>query len=190
VNVDKLQGQLDRARGERESLEAQLASLKRGARREERDTASVRAEAAEASVTLEDERLERTLLRAPIEGRVLDRHIELGEVVSAGAPVVTLADTRRPYADVFVPQAELSGIELGARAELSVDAERAPFVGRVEHVSRRTEFTPRYLFSERERPNLVVRVRVRIDDPGERLHAGVPAFVAIRRGSAREVKQP
>ena len=31
-------------------------------------------------------------------------------------------------------------------------------------LGRQTEFTPRYLFSERERPNLVVRVRVRIDD--------------------------
>jgi HlyD family secretion protein len=188
ASVDELQGALDRARAERESLEAELASLKRGARREERDTATVRAEAAEANVALEDERLERTLLRAPIQGRVLDRHVEPGEVVSAGAPVVTLADARRPYADVFVPQAELAGIELGARAELSVDGESRKFAGRVEHVSRRTEFTPRYLFSERERPNLVVRVRVRIDDPGEHLHAGVPAFVTIQRGSARAVK--
>jgi hypothetical protein len=41
------------------------------------------------------------------------------------------------------------------------------------------------LFSERERPNLVVRVRVRIDDPKELLHAGVPAHVVLEaRGSA------
>jgi HlyD family secretion protein len=188
ASVDELEGQLERTRAERESAEAQLASLKRGARREERDTAAVRAEAAESNVTLEDERLVRSVLRAPIEGRVLDRHIELGEVVSAGAPIVTLADTRRPYADVFVSQAELSGIDVGARVELSVDSEPARFAGRVERVSRRTEFTPRYVFSERERPYLVVRVRVRIDDPNERLHAGVPAFVAIQRGSARAAK--
>jgi HlyD family secretion protein len=188
AGVDQLQGQLEHARAERESAEAQLAALKRGARREERDTASVRAEAAEANVTLEDERLARALLRAPIDGRVLDRHVEPGEVVGAGAPVVTLADPRRPYADVFVPQGELAGIRVGARAELQVDAERTRFAGKVEHISRRTEFTPRYLFSERERPNLVVRVRVRIDDSGERLHAGVPAFVTIRREGAPGAK--
>jgi HlyD family secretion protein len=176
-------------RAERESAEAQLASLKRGARREERDTASVRAEAAEANVALEDERLVRSLLRAPLAGRVLDRHVELGEVVAAGAPIVTLADTHKPYADVFVPQAQLSGIQIGTPAELAVDAERARFVGRVEHVSRRTEFTPRYLFSERERPHLVVRVRVRIEDADERLHAGVPAFVTIHRNSAGESRK-
>lgn len=184
ASVDQLQGQLERSRAERESAEAQLAALKRGARREERDTASVRAEAAEANVTLEDERVERAVLRSPLSGRVLDRHVEPGEVVGAGSPVLTLADPRKPYADVFVPQGELSGIQVGTRAELAVDSERSRFVGRVEHVSRRTEFTPRYLFSERERPNLVVRVRVRIDDPAERLHAGVPAFVTIQRAPA------
>ena len=146
------------------------------------------AQESEANVTLEDERLARALLRAPIDGRVLDRHVEPGEVVGAGAPVVTLADPRRPYADVFVPQGELAGIRVGARAELQVDAERTRFAGKVEHISRRTEFTPRYLFSERERPNLVVRVRVRIDDSGERLHAGVPAFVTIRREGAPGAK--
>jgi hypothetical protein len=53
--------------------------------------------------------------------------------------------------------------------------------GAVEWISPRTEFTPRFLFSDRERPNLVVRVRVRIDDPERRLHAGVPAFAEIAK---------
>jgi hypothetical protein len=60
-----------------------------------------------------------------------------------------------------------------------VDALGTTLPGHVEHVARKAEFTPRFLFSERERPNLVIRVRVRVDDPGERLHAGVPAFVTI-----------
>jgi hypothetical protein len=45
-------------------------------------------------------------------------------------------------------------------------------------VGRNLEFTPRYLFSEKERSNLVVRVRVRVEDPRHLLRAGVPAFVA------------
>lgn len=185
--VDEVQGQHDRARAERESLEAQLAALKRGARSEERERAEARASAAKAALDLEDERLARHVLRAPIAGKVLDRHVEVGEIVAAGTPVVTLGDTRRPYVDVFVPQGSLGGIDVGDRARLRVDAEPAPFDGRVEHIARRTEFTPRFLFSERERPNLVVRVRVRVTDPRERLHAGVPALVTIQRdaGAAR-----
>ena len=55
----------------------------------------------------------------------------------------------------------------------------------MENVGRKTEFTPRFIFSERERPNLVVRIRVRIEDPEERLHAGVPAFVTFERGGGK-----
>jgi len=179
ASVDDLQAGLDRARSEREALDSQLTALKRGARREERKTAYVRTESAEAALNLEDERLERHVLRAPSAGRVLDRHVELGEVVGAGAAVATLGDTQRPYVDVFVPEPEIAAIQAGAAAELRVDSEPKAFRGRVEHIARRTEFTPRYLFSERERPNLVVRVRVRIEDPQERLHAGVPAFVSV-----------
>lgn len=189
ASVDELSAALDRARAERESLEAQLASLKRGARREERDTASAKAQAAEAALALESDRLLRYALRAPSAGRVLDRNIEPGEVVASGTPVVVLGDTQHPYAEVFVAQGEVSGIQLGSRAKVWVDAEREPFSAKVEHVSRRTEFTPRYLFSERERPHLVVRVRVRIDDAKERLHAGVPAFVEIE-GVARKGGAP
>ena len=58
-----------------------------------------------------------------------------------------------------------------------------PLSGKVEHIARRTEFTPRYLFSERERATLVVRVRVRVADPKEQLRAGVPAFVRLSGGA-------
>jgi len=57
----------------------------------------------------------------------------------------------------------------------------APFAAVVESVSPDTEFTPKFLFSDRERPHLVVRVRVRVQDPERRLHSGVPAFAQVQR---------
>ena len=116
---------------------------------------------------------------------VVDVHADPGEVVAAGSPVCTVADTKHPYADVFIPQAELGALRVAAPARVMVDASSQSFVARVEDIGRRTEFTPRYLFSERERSQLVVRVRIRIDDPGEALHAGVPAFVTIGESSPR-----
>jgi hypothetical protein len=79
--------------------------------------------------------------------------------------------------DVSVPQGKLQGVTVGAALELRADGVSQVLTGRVEHVFPQTEFTPRYLFSKSERPNLVVRVRVRVDDPRHLLHAGVPAFV-------------
>lgn len=183
ARLEELEGQLSRAVAEREVLESVLTEQQRGARPEERDVASARAAAARASVTLDDLRLERRELRAPADGVVLDVHSEVGEVVSPGAPVVTLADPGRIHADVFVPEGRLPGIDVGDRARLRADGISPELAGQVEHISRRTEFTPRYLFSDRERPNLVVRVKVRVDDPRGLLHAGVPVFVTLDRNT-------
>jgi HlyD family secretion protein len=184
ASVDQLEAELARARAERESAEAQVASLKRGARREERTGAAARAEAALAQIELTDQRIARTVLRAPIDSAVLDVHLEPGEVAAAGLPVVTLGDTRRPLVDVFVPQAELAGIGVGTKAEVKVDAEPEALPGKVEHVARELEFTPRFVFSERERAALVLRVRIRIDD-------GASGFTPeFRRSSRSNASRP
>ena len=182
ARLDELTAQHASAVAERQALESSLADLVRGAREEERQVARTRAEAARASVDLDGLRVSQSELRAPATGVVLDVHAEPGEVVAPGGPVLTLAAPRHLYADVFVPQGELSGIDVGDGARARADGV-PELPGAVEHISRRTEFTPRYLFSERERPHLVVRVRVRIDDPKELLHAGIPVFVTIERGS-------
>jgi HlyD family secretion protein len=96
-----------------------------------------------------------------------------------GLPVLTVADVKRPYADVFVPEGETAGVRLGAIARATVDGQPQEVPGRIERVYRRTEFTPSYLFSEGERSNLVLRVRVRFDDPQGLLHAGLPVFVRL-----------
>jgi HlyD family secretion protein len=179
ATLDDWNGQLARSEAERRSREERLRALRSGARREEVASAEARVEAAASAFELEKARLERHALAAPRAGVVLDVHVELGEVVGAAAPVVTLADTAHPYVDVYVPQQHLRGIRVGAPATVRIDAEPQPLAGRVEDVARRTEFTPRYLFSEKERSNLVVRVRVRVDDPAGRLRAGVPAFVVV-----------
>lgn len=181
AEVDRANAELDRATAERKSLEQRLSALRNGARAEEIERARARLDAATNEVALEDQRLARHALKAIGPGQVLDVHLEPGEMAAPGAPVVTVADTSRPYVEVFVPQGELAGIRAGVKATVRLDAGKASLPGTVEYVASSTEFTPRYLFSERERPNLVIRVRVRIDDPERRSHAGVPAFVTFAR---------
>ncbi|MEJ7730528.1 MAG: HlyD family efflux transporter periplasmic adaptor subunit [Polyangiaceae bacterium] len=181
---DQTEAALAAATASREALEQRLREAKSGARRQEVDTAEAQAAAAGSAIELSAERIERHELRASRDGSVLDVPVEPGEIVGAGTPVVTLADTTRPFVDVFVPQGSMEGIRVGAPATVRVDAGATRLGGRVEHVARRTEFTPRFVFSDRERANLVLRVRVRVDDPGEKLAAGVPAFVHIERLAA------
>lgn len=183
AELDRIEADLARATAERQSLEQRLASLRAGARSQELARARARVAGAKSAVALEDERLARYTPRShgTVELDVLDVHVEPGELATIGAPVATLADTGHPYVDVFVPQNQIDGVKIGAKAEVRVDSPATVFTGAVEDVARQTEFTPRYLFTDRERTNLVVRVRVRVDDPGRRLHAGVPSFAKIER---------
>jgi HlyD family secretion protein len=177
--VDELATKLESTVAERTALGERLSALEHGARPEEIEGAEARTRVASTAVHAEAERLARYSLTAPVKGTVLDVHVETGEIVSPGAPVATLVDTSRPFADVFVPQGDVGGLKAGETAKIYVDASPDPFAAKVETIFPKTEFTPRYLFSERERPNLVVRVRLRIEDPKRRLVAGIPAFAYV-----------
>jgi HlyD family secretion protein len=182
--LDDAQGALSRATAEREAAEQRLAGLRAGARSQEVRAAQARLDAAQASLAAVDARLAQRVLRAPVDGQVLDTHAEEGEVLGPGGAVVTVAEVDRPYVDLFVPEARAGEAQVGAPAELQIDAEPGrSFPGAVEFVDARTAFTPRYLFSPKERPNLVVRVRVALRDPEHRLRAGLPVFGHIGAGA-------
>jgi len=177
--VDNLETELATQRARAATIENRLRLVRDGARSQEVAAAEAQVDAARAGLAAVNERLERYRIFAELPGIVLDRHAEPGEVVSPGTPVITLADPTRPFVEVFVPEGEIGNVSVGMSAKVGIDAIEDELDGEVESIGRRTEFTPRYIFSERERPNLVVRVRIRIDDPEEQLRAGVPAFARL-----------
>ncbi len=179
ADLDKAETDLQRATFERKSLEERLTALRKGARPEELARARARAAESKTQLALEQELLARHTLRASASGEVIDVATKVGELAAVGTPAVTIADTAHPYVDVFVPEGQLGGFHAGVRAQVRVDAFSTPFDAAVESVSPETEFTPKFLFSNRERPHLVVRVRVRVADPGRKLNAGVPAFAQL-----------
>jgi HlyD family secretion protein len=184
ATLDEAEADLARAEAERRAAEETLKAAEAGARRQEIAEAADRAAAARASTELARQRVARYELRTLEASEVLEVHLRTGESAAPGQPVVTVADTSHPYADVFVPQGDLGGIRVGAPARARVDSLPREVTGRVERVMRRTEFTPRYIFSRDERANLVVRVRIRFDDPDRLLHAGVPLFARIARAGS------
>jgi HlyD family secretion protein len=181
--VDDMLAQLQSTSERRRGLEERLKALRSGARGDEISAAVARVQAATAALAAQDARLARYTLVNPAAGSVIDVHVKAGEMVSPGAPAFTVADLGHPYVDVFVPQARMHEVRVGMDVALRVDGVTQALPASVEHIFPSTEFTPRFLFSEAERPNLVLRVRVRVRDDAQVLHAGVPAFVTIERVS-------
>lgn len=181
--LDVLDAEIATLEGHRDVLRQRVRGLRSGARDQEITAAQARVESATAALAALDARLRRYTLQAPQGGDVVDVHVSRGEIAAPGAPAVTIADLDHPFADVFVPEARMSEVRVGMRARVRVDGVRQPVAGRVEHIFPRTEFTPRFLFSDTERPNLVLRVRVRIEDRNHNLHAGIPVFVELEGGA-------
>jgi HlyD family secretion protein len=175
--LDHAVADLDRAVAQRKSIEERLMAARHGSRPEEISRAKARFESARDALELENARLLHYELHAKNGGVVLDVHVEPGESAVVGTPAATVADVAHPYIEVFVPETALAGIKVGTAGRVRVDGAPEPTPGVVEYISPKTEFTPRFLFTERERPHLVIRVRVRIDDKRRELHAGVPGFV-------------
>ena len=81
---------------------------------------------AKASLLQAEIDLQRTVIRAPIDGIVVRRSIDLGQTVAASLKAPTLftitQDLRRMQVETFVGEADIGQILLGQRAEFQVDA--------------------------------------------------------------------
>ncbi|MBI3924805.1 MAG: efflux RND transporter periplasmic adaptor subunit [Armatimonadetes bacterium] len=168
--------ELRAARAELEYWRNQLALVQEGPRAQ--DIQAARKEVAGARASLQSARLSlaKARLISPVAAHVLRRNLELGEMVSPGVPVLTLADLGQPWVEIFVPETELGNLRLGDRFEATVDSlPDRTFPGTVTRIYEKAEFTPKSIQTERERVNLVFRVKVSLENPALELKPGMPA---------------
>lgn len=102
-------------------------------------------------------------IRAPTRGRVLYRLREPGEVVAAGASIVTLLDLSDVWMNVYLPADAVGRLTLNDEARLILDPIPNFVVpARVTFVSPEAQFTPRSVETSTERQDLVFRVKLTI----------------------------
>jgi HlyD family secretion protein len=163
--------QLDTRRNAYMAATSQVSVL-----RQQRAQADAQSEVAARSLALARERLARTRIHAPISGRVLERLAEPGEVVAAGQPVAIIANLSQVRLKLFVTEADLGRLRLGAPARIRVDAfpERT-FDARIAQVDAQAQFTPRDVHMKDERVRTVYGVTLEAANPQGLLKPGMPA---------------
>ncbi len=125
---------------------------------------------------------------AAVDGVVLGRHVQPGEVVAAGTPLVTVGAVAHRWVRVYLPASLVATLPAGAPAEVSVAESRSgraaesPIHGRLGSVGSRAEFTPRAALTEEERADLLFASRIELIDPPATLRPGLP--VTVRFGGA------
>ena len=89
-----------------------------------RDAAQARVNAARSGVAAAREQLEYTVVRAPYAGIVSERHVELGELVQPGQPLISGLSLQQLRINVDVPQSMFDSVRKIGKAFAYVGDER------------------------------------------------------------------
>lgn len=166
------------AAARRDALTESLRLLRQGTRRERLEAARAEVASARAALAAARATAAELVLTAPVDGVVLGRHSEPGEVLPAGAPAVTVGQLAEPWVRVYVGPGVVPRLRIGQPVSATLDGfpERA-FEGRIIAIADRAEFTPRVALTEEERSDLLFGVKVALRDSSGMLKPGLPATV-------------
>jgi HlyD family secretion protein len=177
-DVAASRAQVRQAQAALRSAEAAAGLVTQRAREVEAAHAAV--EQARAVLRLTQTTRSHAVVRAPITGVVVSRSVEVGDLVTVGSPILTIADLTRVFLRIFVGETDLGLVKLGQPVEVRIDAlPGRAFNGVVEEISNRAEFTPGNVQTKEERVKLVFAVRVVLDNPEGILKPGLPADAAV-----------
>ncbi len=185
--LDHQQTAFELAQAEHDQARERLAVLETGPRRERIAAQAANVRQAQAAVALIDATLANTAIIAPFDGIVTIKHHEIGEIVSPGAPVVTVMNPAERWVRIYLRQDVVGRVALGQAATITADAySDRTYRGEVTHIASEAEFTPRNVQTTAERVKLVFEVRVRIiEDPSFDLKPGLAADVVLDTGATR-----
>lgn len=115
----------------------------------------------------------------PIEGTVLTKLAEAGEVTSFGKPLYKIANLQQIILRAYVAGDQLGSIKVGQEVKVSIDGPdntMRDFTGKISWVSSKAEFTPKIIQTKDERVNLVYAIKILVPNDGT-LKIGMPAEV-------------
>ena len=167
---DGSKARLEMARAKVDAAEASLAAA------QQRATAGA-AQLEEARIALGD-----TELRAPFDGVLLERRVEIGTLVSPALPAFTVADLQLVKVRFSVPDTALDVFSTGRLLQVRVDAyPNERFEGRVLSVAPAADPKARSF-----------EIVVTIDNPTTKLRSGMIASIEVRNDATdrRQIRIP
>ncbi len=113
-------------------------------------------------------------LCAPVNGRILYRLAEPGEVLSPGGKVFSILDMNDVYMYVYLSNADAGSVTIGSEARILLDAlPDTPLPCSVVYVSPRNQFTPKEVETKDEREKFMFRVKLKVDPEWIKNHGNI-----------------
>jgi HlyD family secretion protein len=176
--IQAQQAALERSRGALKMGEANTLEMKR--REEELATRRAAIAQSRASIAMIDSQLADTVEVSPVDGVVLVKSADVGEVLASGTTVVTVGDIDHPWLRGYVNESDLGRVRLGSKVKVTTDSYPGKvYAGRVTFIAAEAEFTPKQIQTAEERVKLVYRVKIEMDNPRHELKSNMPADAEI-----------
>ncbi len=155
---------------------ANVIELQAGPAPEEIALAEAEVQQAQASLQLAQDHQSRAQIVAPLTGLVAQRSGHVGETAQPGASLLSIINIDTLDMIIYVPQAQLPGVQIGEPVQVYVDAyPNEVFAGEVANIAPQAQFSSRDTQNKEDRANIVFAVKLRLDNAQGRLKSGMTA---------------
>ncbi|AWM15250.1 HlyD family secretion protein [Flavobacterium sediminis] len=171
------QRQVDEIDGKVNVLNEQITNVKTQNRPIVNEVKSVAVQVAKIN-----DQIEKSKVVNPINGTVLAKYVEPGEVTAFGKPLYKIADVSQLTLRVYVGEKQLPQLKIGQKVNVKIDVEDGmkDYSGTISWIASNAEFTPKIIQTKEERVNLVYAVKVLVKNDGS-LKIGMPAEVWLKQ---------
>lgn len=150
------------------------------------DQAKTAIKQAQANLDLVGTQIEKLTVRAPMDGVVLVRSIEVGEVIQSGMPALTIGRLDTLQVTVYIPETQYGQINLRQKTALSVDSfPNETFSATVTRISDKAEFTPQNVQTKEGRQTTVYAIELSVNNVDGKLKPGMPVDVAFENSATK-----
>jgi len=176
--IEGARTQVEQARASLQLTEASSLELKR--LEQELQTRRAQVEQARAQVAVVEAQLTDAVVTAPVNGVVLVKSAEAGEVLASGTTFLTIGEIDRPWLRAYLGETDLGRVKLGAKVKVTTDSFPGKvYWGKLTFISSEAEFTPKQIQTPEERVKLVYRIKIEVENPGHELKLNMPAEAEI-----------
>lgn len=116
-----------------------------------------------------NDQLQRSHIVNPINGTVLTKYAQQGEVTAAGKALYKIADLSTINLRAYITAVQLGQVKIGQKIKVRVDdgaKKYKDYEGIISWVSDKAEFTPKTIQTKEERANLVYALKVKVKNDG------------------------
>jgi HlyD family secretion protein len=166
--------QLDDINGQLNVINSQIAST-----RVQNQAINGEIKAMQYQVAQMQDQITKSVIKSPVDGTVLEKYIELGEIAVPGKTLFKIADLSVLRLRVYVSGAQLPNIKIGQKVSVFIDKnenENKKLEGTISWISQQAEFTPKIIQTKDERVNLVYAVKVDVQNDGS-VKIGMPGEI-------------